>query len=248
MATNWTRPDTRFLIDEIGLFVRPLSSLSRDPWKTRLDRWKVHIDVLATIRVDGDVRTLQKGQAERLMALKGERIAALKEHLDILDNKIGTLLNLNTLMLIGVNVLLGVVFNVVAKPLSPTATLYLLGGSVGIFVLFWVGTTVICLVGARRVVWGDLWRTFTGELDAITQTQLVTAEEEHVSALIVTVARRTNKFRIGNLLLTLNAGVMCLCLALSVVLVVQSHRQSQKQLQEQEQLQKQLQEQLQVRL
>lgn len=61
MSTQWTRPDTRFLFDEIGLFVRPFSSLNREPWKTRLDRWKAHIDVLATIRVGCSVETLQKG-------------------------------------------------------------------------------------------------------------------------------------------------------------------------------------------
>jgi hypothetical protein len=65
------------------------------------------------------------------------------------------------------------------------------------------------LVGERRLVWGDLgligaksfsWRTCSDQ-------SLVFAEDEHVRALIVAVAKRTNKFRVAMLLTHINIGL-----------------------------------------
>jgi hypothetical protein len=124
------------------------------------------------------------------------------------------LLTVNTLLLVAINVLLNLVVtttHVVRLPVGIPAVL---------FGLFWLLTTITCLVGERRLVWGDLgfigeqhfpWEDFKTEgKTSETRSKFEIAEEEHVKALIVAVAKRTNKFRLAMGLTYFNVALLSL--------------------------------------
>jgi hypothetical protein len=151
-------------------------------WQERCRRWYMHIGTLVAIR--------QRG-ASSLPG--GERIQLLFEHLAILDTKFSVLLTVNTLLLIIVNALLQ--FDRQSRYARVFAAAF--GAA-------WLVIMILCLLGERRIVWGDLAKEVADpgdDLGRINETiaanDCVKAEEGHVQALIVEVARRTNKFRVA---------------------------------------------------
>jgi hypothetical protein len=123
------------------------------------------------------------------------RIRFLFDHLAILDGKFNIVLTFNSLLLIVMNILLGVLFNLlstrpdVAKTISGDRSFIVFIGCEGLFGILWLCVTIGCLFSLRRLVWGDLRRT---------------SEHEHVKQLIIAVAKRTNSFRISVFVTVLN--------------------------------------------
>lgn len=190
---KWVFVKTDQLWPEIKLFVRSFN-FAHSSWQERCDRWKTHVNVFASLKggVEGDWKAI--------------RISFLFEHLGILDTKFNVLLALNTLLLVAFNVLLNFLLN---RRLV-TGTIETLGVLFGVF---WLVTTIICLIGERRLVWGDLGLVGGSRLtwnDFKEPAQFVSAEEGHVKALIIAVAKRTNKLRVAIGLTYVNVALLAL--------------------------------------
>jgi len=184
-------------LPELGLFLISFAFGSK-PWQARCKRWLTHVNVFASL--SGAART-NKWQEARITFLMG--------HLNILDAKFNVLLTVNTLLLIAVNGLIN--SPLPARPFGPNTTRF-----VAVFWALWLVTTVICLIGERRLVWGDLglvgkrrpeWQELNKLAEVTNPEQpndFKSAVEGHVNALIVAVAKRTNTFRVAVRLTYLN--------------------------------------------
>jgi len=165
---------------------------SHPSWQERCNQWEAHVNVYAVLNGEGDGEW------------KASRIRFLFEHLSILDTKFNVLLTVDTLLLVAFNVLLNFLLN---KQLVIASV-----GWIAIcFGLCWLITMIICLIGERRLVWGDLGLVGEQHLrwDELKETdKLKNAEAGHVTALIVAVAKRTNKFRVALLLTYFNVGFL----------------------------------------
>lgn len=220
-----------------GRFERRTGEANR--WANRCDQWETHATLFACIKCgllpDGEVPTASGQDATPKQAdasakkweeplWKEKRIQFLFEHLNILDTKLGMLLNFNSLLLIAVNVLYGGLYNLVPKPFPTNSHIFNLSGHLLIWALailsvlfggIWLLITILCLVGERRLVWGDLGLIRRGQLrPAIKEFKdanlLAEAEEEHVRALVIAVVKRTNKFRLAGVLSIINVALLVL--------------------------------------
>jgi len=229
-AVKWTRDTRDPFVDELNLFFRTRSDPNKKPWLTRLDDWERHVNLEAALRrgKSSEVSTIfAKQPEERLVDLHDARIAVLNEHLNVVESKIGMLFNLNTLVLIALNVMLGTVLNVFVKSPYPTVVeLRWLAGIAAAFGLIWVLITVICLLAARRIVWGDLGRMTSAEqpmdLSTASPKDVATAEQRQVRSMIVTLVARTNKFRVAVGLIWLEVTFMVAFLLLGSYIVTRS--------------------------
>jgi hypothetical protein len=211
-------------------------------WPKRCDEWMIHATLFACIKgglsPDGEVSVVsdQDNQPEPTDTgakkwegppWKEKRVTFLFEHLNILDTKLGMLLNFNSLLLIAINVLFGGLYNLVPKPFPADAHILVVSGVSAYFLIwalailsvvfgaFWLLITILCLSGERRLVWGDLGLIGRGKdrppLAEFKDTRkLARAEEEHVQALVISVVKRTNKSRVANYLTIINVGVLAL--------------------------------------
>jgi hypothetical protein len=182
---------------EILLFLLSFNFAHR-LWQKRCKKWLTHVNVFASLKADPDSRDWNE-----------TRITFLMNHLNILDTKFNMLLTVNTLLLIAVNGLIN--SPLPPKPLGPNTTRF-----VAVFWALWLVTTAICLIGERRLVWGDLgligkrrpeWQGLKKLAESRNPEQpndFKSAVEGHVNALIVAVAKRTNKFRVAVRLTYLN--------------------------------------------
>jgi hypothetical protein len=189
---EWGEPrKDPFWPDEAKLFYFSFR-IGHECWQTRCEWWLTHVNVSAYLKCN----------AEQSPQWQSARIDFLFAHLGVLDTKFNVLLAINTLLLIAANNLL----NFAASANTSHVIGVPLGWSVVLFGIFWIITTITCLVGERRLVWGDLGRIgarrFTWQqLKPVTASSdpnnLIAAVEEHVKTLIVAVAKRTNKFRVA---------------------------------------------------
>ena len=241
---EWTHFKTDSYLDEFKLFVRSLYPPDRfkrrtgkaNRWPERCDEWYTHATIFAYIKSglspnggkaavsEQDAKPGDTSAKEWEGPLwKERRITFLFEHLNILDTKLGMLLNFNSLLLIAVNILFGGLYNLVPKPLSTNAHILSLSGRDLIWTLaflsvlfgaIWLLTTILCLLGERRLVWGNLGLVERGQrqvkLGSLKDASLLKAEEEHVQALVIAVVKRTNKFRVSSFLTIMNVGVLTL--------------------------------------
>jgi hypothetical protein len=188
---HWVDVDTDPLWPELWLFLRSLN-FSHDSWQDRCTQWQTHVNAQACLG----------GASENQW--NASRIRILLEHLNILDTKFNVLLTVNTLFLVAFNVLLNYILTqkLLTKLLATVAVS---------FGACWLITSFICLMGERRLVWGDLGlkdrEQMTWEKLRLPEA-LKDAEQRHVEALIVAVAKRTNKFRVGMLLTYFNVAFL----------------------------------------
>jgi hypothetical protein len=224
-SIEWADDDTAPITHEWELFKRTLQrerfkphpSRPR-PWIKRCEAWLVHATAWAQLK-----------ESSLAHGTKENRIAFLFDHLNVLDTKLGMLLNFNSILLVSINVMFSLISNFTRAPgeqslarrlfmLHPQTMLIFIGAS-GFFAACWFVATMLGLLGQRRLVWGDLGRihekTGARQLKVAELGDgalLERAEQEHVQALIVAVVKRSNKFRIATAV-TL-AGVIGLAVAI----------------------------------
>ena len=143
------------------------------------------------------------------------RIDSLFQHLNVLDTKFGILLSVTTLLLIGFNILLAHLKELLepwqANRFEPRfSTLF---AALGLFVIW------LCLSGVRRIVWGDLGEGIADPASA-TADLIQPAHDRHVRDLIVELAKRTNRFRVAMLATLLQFGLLGIVLVLGIVLLL----------------------------
>jgi len=198
---TWVDVKNDPLWPEVRLFLLSFNfALNR--WQQRCNQWETHVKVFTRI---------ERGSQSTEIASMATRINFLFRHLDILDNKFGMLLNFNTLLLVAFNVVLNYLLNVHLVD-------YFFKWCGAMFGACWLLTIATCLVGERRLVWGDLgiidkrhvkWEDFAENPNLVND-----AEKQHVRSLIVAVVKRTNKFRLamlltyGNVILMASAFIM----------------------------------------
>jgi hypothetical protein len=177
---------------EVQLFLRSFN-FAHKLWQQRCDRWETHVKVFTLIK-----------QASPSTE-KATRIDFLSHHLDILDSKFGILLNFNTLLLVAFNVVLNYLLNV-----HLVDQVFKWCGAM--FGVFWLLTIATCLVGERRLVWGDLGTIdkdrYDGKDFEENPNLINVAGEQHIKSLIVAVVKRTNKFRVAVALTYANVTLM----------------------------------------
>ena len=238
----------RTFVEELGLLWRPFSSR---PWQDLCNQWQTHVNVFARVKCE----TPPAGATH--ISWRATRIEFLFEHLNILDTKFGILLTFNSLLLIALNVLITILLRLlygsdaaqhtVSRSFQPCVSILVILSVV--FGFFWICTTLLCLLGERRLVWGDLGLVFpkptypvegrlqledvSGAINCVhfdpaknglttDDAKIKKAEEEHVVALIIAVAKRTNKFRLAigftifNVVLLAAAVVVALVLLYSI--------------------------------
>lgn len=193
MPGEWEGRETDNFRDEARLFCSP----SSNAWERR------YIDLYKHVSAYADIHQHSAGIAHGTA-----RIDFLLRHLDVLDTKFGFVLTFNGLLLTAVSLL-------AAHPLKSfkiSLACLSLGSSflpnffLTIFGLIWFATTLICVVGLRRVIWGEM----TGE------KPLAGEEDMQVRHLIRAAARRTNKFRIAMRLMIANVLVLGIAFVVSV--------------------------------
>ena len=230
-SLEWADDDTAPIQQEWDLFKRTLQTdrlqphpSEPRPWITRCEAWLVHATAWAHLKESAEAPG--PGNA---------RIDFLFQHLSILDAKLGMLLNFNSILLISINVMFGLIGSftrgadeknhTLARRLfeSHPGTMWVFITASALFAICWFIATILGLLGQRRLVWGDLGRIHEvvaqktrarhlqlAELDD--QELLQRAEQEHVQALIVAVVKRSNRFRIATVVTI--AGVVCLAVAI----------------------------------
>lgn len=201
-----------FWFDEVRLFLsRCTFEEPTSCWRKRCDEWYVHVTLFACIHSKISPPELNKigtDQTPPHIPWTTERIEFLFRHLNILDQKFGILLTFNSLLLVAINLLVDILLNLMKDHKGSISCVVSLSIAFG---LFWFLTTILCLYGERRLVWGDLGlisnqgaRLRSKLLSMVTAEDVRNAEDRHVKALIIAVAKRTNKFRVAIRLTTLN--------------------------------------------
>ena len=150
-------------------------------WSARCDDWAVHATMLACIKYTAPD---PKGTA----TWKESRMDFLNWHLDVLDSKIGWLLNFNTLLLIAINVLFSAMYNLVPKDPHKDYTHSLFKPGVGlasalvvecmVFGILWLIIVALCMFGERRLVWGDLGKDLGSAKRERLLSQMLTPDEK----------------------------------------------------------------------
>jgi hypothetical protein len=185
-------------------FPRAKTLTAPHPWALECDSWMEHVNAYAHLKCGlPEDYDFKKPPTERL---GDTRVRFLFDHLAILDGKFNLVLTFNSLLLLAMNILLGVLFNLVstrpdvASKIGEYRSFIAFVACEGLFGFSWMAVTIGCLVSLRRLVWGDLRKT---------------SEHEHVKQLIIAVARRTNAFRIS-----VFATVLNICLAVGGFIAV----------------------------
>ena len=183
---------------------RCTSEEGRQRWERRLFDWERHLDAYFQIadKKGTDVSYAGTGPPAPISSYSvgkhgTDRISWLFEHLQILDGKFSMLLSVNS-----------VIVALVALSLQETTELFNRMRSLEIFGASWFQRLILAILaptiiisffniwyairGFRRVVWGNLGCTDSanGEFDAAKR------ELEYTRVLILSLARRTNIFRI----------------------------------------------------
>lgn len=149
-------------------------------WQARSRAWRDHVTTFACIQC----RILPDGQADPGNRWGDARITFITERLNIVDNKFNSLLIFQGFLATSVIFLLSLV-----PTAHPIWDSWWLRAAVGLLVLLWFSSTVLCLFGVvGRVVWGNLGGS---------ENDCNAAEQEHVDELIEEVIRRTAKFRVA---------------------------------------------------
>jgi hypothetical protein len=165
-----------------------------DDWRTRLQDWEQHLNVYLWISL-GCSNPSQMTPTQYIEKVQGERIKLLSDHLKILDGKFSMLLTVNSVLAALVGVSLRETADLFGKitPLETTGVFWLKWSVFLIIVSLLVWVIIRCLFniwfaikGFRRVVWGDLSDCHEPSL----------GENELSRFLIISLARRTNMFRI----------------------------------------------------
>jgi hypothetical protein len=197
LTPDLSKVETDPFREEFRLFLTPFplakTLTAPHPWAVRCDSWMEHVNVYAHLKCGlPEDYDFKKPPTERL---GDTRIRFLFDHLAILDGKFNIVLTFNSLLLIVMNILLGVLFNLlsmrpdIASKISEYWSFRVFVGCEGLFGTLWLCVTIGCLFSVRRLVWGDLRKT---------------SEHEHVKQLIIAVAKRTNAFRISVFVTVLN--------------------------------------------
>jgi hypothetical protein len=156
--------------------------IDEDCWAKRLNEWEEHVNRYFEI--------YKNGENPLPTHLGTKRLEKLSSSLGVLDNKFSMLLSVNGTMLAAVGLMLASVPKLIDYVHYSKPTEWLIRISLeGIFALI-----IICnmfniwhgLLGFRRIVWGDLTGFESAEK----------AEQRNVQYMIVSVARRTNLFRV----------------------------------------------------
>lgn len=218
-----------------GRFTRGSGSGSREPncWPGRCDDWETHVTLFALTKCDlgpnsasslGTERScnanndgdpaVSRGKSQSV-PWNATRIEFLFQHLTILDTKFGISLTFNSLLLLAINVLINILLNLLKSDGHfievPHIYRTLLVSLTVSFGLSWILTTLLCLWGERRLVWGDLGLLSQGnrlQLGRLTSEKIKEAEQKHVEALIMAVVKRSNKFRIVIVLTFVNVLIL----------------------------------------
>lgn len=172
--------------------------------KTRAEEWQKHVNIYAAIKHPASHdKILKAGTPEHFQET---RIKFLIEHLDILDRKLGMLLQFLALLATAVSLVLGRLVDTSKWGHSWSQVL------VGAIAAFWFVAIFLCLFGVRRLEWGDLGEDMRKGAD-ISQSDVQTAESVFVGKLISEVIRRTAKFRVAVYTTTLNVFLFFLLCA-----------------------------------
>lgn len=159
--------------------------LSRSEQDQRIAHWKEHAQTWK----------------EMVTAKCTDRVAFLAVHLDILDRKFGTLLQFQALLPIAITLLLS------GLRIVPDARFRV---ALGIFSLFWLINTVLCLQCLKRLAWGDLWR-YRGDP--------IAGEDDHVNKLVPEIVLRTAEFRIAAAITTFEIILIALLIGIAISLI-----------------------------
>lgn len=159
-------------------------------WKKRLEDWRVHFAIYRQLfSATPDTTSVD--------------IDSMGGHLSVLDNKFGQILTFNSLIL--------TITTVLAGHASDLAGLLKTDAMKDEFTKCFIGLTMIigllclmnmwnCLKGIRRVVWGDLGR-WLQRAEAGTKVEVKgdfeRARGDHAKFMLLSIARRTNRFRIA---------------------------------------------------
>src|SRR6266550_10482 len=195
-----------------------------DPWLERFVQWEDHINAY---------HELEGGRYGT------KRIDKLSKHLDVLDTKIGIALNFNSLLVAGVSLFAPWITNFGLSLCSSGRWVF----EVFVVLVFVVlGLLVwnlgILLRGFRRVVWGRLGASTSNsqeqnsekEAEGKTETaeegnkKAEKDEEDYVRFLIMSVARRTNCFRISTYITKVVRWSIALLLLMGAAVVVEHYR------------------------
>jgi hypothetical protein len=168
---------------------RHRNDLRHPCWKERLKTWRIHFALLH--------KMVGNGAAD---------IESMFQHLTILDGKFSLALALNSFVLTAVTFLLthvpdmtGTITNAPLRG-DLAKVFVVLSGIVGGLCLWNIWN---CLLGVRRLVWGDLSRWVNLRVDPSNEFRvdlegdLDWVRDDHAKALIVAIATRTNRFRIA---------------------------------------------------
>jgi hypothetical protein len=182
-------------------------------WRTRLKAWEHHLDEYD--KIANLPRTTLSG---------AHRIDQLNILLGVLDSKIGMSLGFNSLLLSGVGLFLTWVPSLVEHARNLTrAHVFLVVFRIIVLAILGVLLTslTVLLRGFRRVVWGDLSREELAEGTLPKdEERLPKKEKEYSRFLIISLARRTNIFRISTYLTKWALRGLAVVIALSMVVSI----------------------------
>jgi hypothetical protein len=188
-------PWTAAFRTELAIVVNRLSfgRFKADALDERCDAWEEHVNCFRRIAKE------PSGKTDDI------RIQFLVKHLDTVDDKFGKILQFQALVLAGITVGLGSLWQHYERLKAPP---FPQGWWLPVLVDFifwfaygcWCLSTLLCFWGIRRVLWGDLGK-HSAQHELTEQEHAPepeeTAEQEHVKELICEVIKRTAKFRVA---------------------------------------------------
>jgi hypothetical protein len=181
-------------------------------WRKRFDLWEGH---LAAYEEIDNLTAKQKKDATDSPGTW--RIDKLNKHLDTLDAKIGMALSFNSLLLAGVTFSLSWMPTLVgqSKCSSQKDVFFTIFHGLAFAILFLLLASLgILLRGFRRVVWGDLGS------GGLAKKKSKEKEKEYAGFLIISVARRTNTFRISTYITTWVLRLLALLILTAVSFIL----------------------------
>ena len=153
--------------------------------KERIEHWREHAQTWREM--------IDENRTDRIRFLSG--------HLDILDRKFGTLLQFQGLLPVAIATLLS------GMRVVPNSNFRLILGAFGVS---WLVNTLFCLLGVRRLEWGDLW-LYRGDRGQ--------AEDNHINRLIRAIVLRTSEFRIAAAITLLEILLIAALVAVAISLL-----------------------------
>ena len=157
--------------------------------KTRAKQWEKHVRIYAAIKDPEHQAEILKTGTPKYW--KETRVKFLIEHLDILDRKLGMLLQFLALLATAMGLALA---RLIANGEWGPCWFQSLACAIAIF---WFVGIFLCLFGVRRLEWGDLGEDASVPAAEMSETDLTNAEQKFVNKIISEVIRRTAKFRVA---------------------------------------------------